>query len=416
MENSKTLYTEQQHITGNQKLDWVDAHMPVLKAIEDRFKEEQPFKGLKIAVCIHLEAKTAHLCEVLQAGGAQVFLAGSNPLSTQDDVAAAIAARGVKVFAKYGCTTEEYLQFIREMIEEEPHIILDDGGDVVQMVHDEFPHLIPHIIGGCEETTTGVLRMKAREAEGQLKFPMISVNDAMSKYLFDNRYGTGQSVWTGIMQTTNLIIAGKTVVVAGYGWCGKGVAHKAQALGANVIVTEIDAIKAIEAVMDGFTVMPMTEACPLGDIFVTVTGCCDVITTEHFPLLKNGAILTNAGHFNVEVEYEALEAHADSKRTVRQNIMAYTLPNGKEVYLIAEGRLVNLASGDGHPAEIMDTSFAVQALCAEYLTQHQLNPGVYDVPEHLDRQVAQLKLETLGVAIDTLTPKQANYLKQFTHA
>ncbi len=407
---------EQLLVTGNQKLDWVAAHMPVLKAIEDRFQKEQPFKGLKIAVCIHLEAKTAHLCEVLQAGGAHVFLAGSNPLSTQDDVAAAIAARGVKVFAKHGCNPEEYLQFIREMIREEPHIILDDGGDVVQLVHDEFPHLIPRIIGGCEETTTGVLRMKAREAEGQLKFPMISVNDAMSKYLFDNRYGTGQSVWTGIMQTTNLIIAGKNVVVAGYGWCGKGVANKAKGLGANVIVTEIDAIKAIEAVMDGFTVMPMTEACLLGDIFVTVTGCCDVITTPHFPLLKEGAILTNAGHFNVEVEYEALEAHAVSKRTVRQNIVAYTLPNDREVFLIAEGRLVNLASGDGHPAEIMDTSFAVQALCAEYLAQNSLEPGVYDVPEHLDRQVAQMKLETLGVVIDTLTPKQTNYMKQFDHA
>jgi len=403
-------------VTGNQKLDWVAAHMPVLKAIETRFQEELPFKGLRIAVCIHLEAKTAHLCEVLQAGGAQVSLAGSNPLSTQDDVAEAIAARGVKVFAKYGCTTEEYLQFIREMIREEPHIILDDGGDVVQMVHDEFPQLIPRIIGGCEETTTGVLRMKAREAEGQLKFPMISVNDAMSKYLFDNRYGTGQSVWTGIMQTTNLIIAGKNVVVAGYGWCGKGVAHKAKGLGANVIVTEIDAIKAIEAVMDGFTVMPMAEACPLGDIFVTVTGCCDVITTPHFPLLKDGAILTNAGHFNVEVEYEALEAHAVSKRTVRQNIVAYTLPNDKEVFLIAEGRLVNLASGDGHPAEIMDTSFAVQALCAEHLLQNHLEPGVYDVPEHLDHQVALMKLDTLGFTIDTLTPKQTNYMKAFDHA
>lgn len=407
---------EQLLVTGNQKLDWVAAHMPVLKAIEGRFQKEQPFKGLKIAVCIHLEAKTAHLCEVLQAGGAQVFLAGSNPLSTQDDVAAAIGARGVKVFARHGCTPEEYLQFIREMIQEEPHIILDDGGDVVQLVHDEFPHLIPQIIGGCEETTTGVLRMKAREAGGQLKFPMISVNDAMSKYLFDNRYGTGQSVWTGIMQTTNLIIAGKNVVVAGYGWCGKGVAHKAKGLGANVIVTEIDAIKAIEAVMDGFTVMPMTEACPLGDFFVTVTGCCDVITTPHFPLLKDGAILTNAGHFNVEVEYEALEAYALSKRTVRQNIVAYTLPNDKEVFLIAEGRLVNLASGDGHPAEIMDTSFAVQALCAEYLTQNQLEPGVYEVPEHLDHRVAKMKLETLGVSIDTLTPKQANYMKQFDHS
>ncbi len=397
--------------SGAQKLDWVNRHMPILKSIEQRFTKEQPFKGMKIAVCIHLEAKTARLCEVLQSGGAQVFLAGSNPLSTQDDVAEAIAARGVKVFARYGCTPEEYLQFIREMVEEEPDIVLDDGGDVVHVVHEEYPHLIPGILGGCEETTTGIVRMKSRDRDGKLLFPMIAVNDALCKHLFDNRYGTGQSVWTGVMQTTNLIVAGKTVVVAGYGWCGKGVAQKAKGLGAHVVVTEIDPIKAMEAIMDGFQVMPMKQACGVGDIFVTVTGCCDVISTEHFELLRPGAVLTNAGHFNVEVNYEALEAFASEKKTVRKNIVAYTLPSGKEVFLIAEGRLVNLASGDGHPAEIMDTSFAVQALCAEYLTRNRLEKGVHNVPADIDREVAHLKLRTLGVEIDILTEEQKTYLE-----
>ncbi|UNC93471.1 adenosylhomocysteinase [Candidatus Contubernalis alkaliaceticus] len=399
--------------TGDQKLNWAGKHMPVLQVIEERFLREKPFKGIKIAVCIHLEAKTARLCEVLQSGGAEVFLAGSNPLSTQDDVAQAIARRGVAVFAKYGCSEDEYLHFLEELIKAEPNIILDDGGDVIHMIHERYPEYIPQVIGGCEETTTGVIRMKARDKAGHLKFPMISVNDAMSKYLFDNRYGTGQSVWTGIMQTTNLLVAGKTVVVAGYGWCGKGVASKAKGLGADVIVTEIDPLKAIEAVMDGFQVMPMKDACPLGDIHVTVTGCCEVISREHFDLLKEGAILTNAGHFNVEVDFEALEKYAVEKREVRKNVMEYTLPGGKRVFLIAEGRLVNLASGDGHPVEIMDTSFALQALCAEYLVNHKLEAGVYDVTEEIDGEVARLKLHTLGFEIDSLTPKQEAYLKSY---
>ncbi len=400
-------------VSGHQKLDWVKSHMPVLQSIENRFVKEQPFKGLKVAVCIHLEAKTARLCEVLQSGGADVYLAGSNPLSTQDDVAAAIAERGITVFAKHACTEEEYMTYIEQLIEAKPHLILDDGGDVINMLHDKYPSYMENVLGGCEETTTGVIRLKAREAACELKIPMVSVNDGLCKYLFDNRYGTGQSVMTGIMSTTNLTIAGMTVVVAGYGWCGKGVANKAKGLGAKVVITEIDAIKAIEAVMDGFTVMPMKEACAIGDCFITVTGCSEVITTEHFELLKEGALLTNAGHFNTEVDFDALEKYAVSKREVRKNIVEYTLPSGKHVNLIAEGRLVNLASGDGHPAEIMDTSFALQALCAEYLVNNRLTPGVHAVPTHLDQLVAQLKLETLHVKIDTLTPKQEEYLKSF---
>lgn len=396
--------------TGNQKLDWVTEHMPVLSTIEDRFKKDKPLKGYNIAVCIHLEAKTARLCEVLKNGGANVFLAGSNPLSTQDDVAAAIGERGIKVFAKYDCSESEYEQYILDMLKEKPDIILDDGGDVVHLIHDKYSDYIDNVIGGCEETTTGVLRLKSRAKQGKLKFPMISVNDAFSKYLFDNRYGTGQSVWTGIMQTTNLIIAGKYVVVAGYGWCGKGVAKRAQSLGAKVIVTEIDPIKATEAYMDGFEVMPMEKACILGDIFVTVTGCCEVITTKHFELLKDGAILTNAGHFNVEVDFKAIEEYAVSKNEVRKNIMEYLLPSGKKIYLIAEGRLVNLASGDGHPAEIMDMSFALQALCAEYLTNNKLEANVHDVPEKIDKNVSFLKLKTLGIDIDELTETQKEYL------
>jgi adenosylhomocysteinase len=400
--------------SGNQKLDWVTEHMPVLKIIEEKFIKEKPFKGYNIAVCIHLEAKTARLCEVIKNGGGNVSLAGSNPLSTQDDVAAAIESRGIKVFAKHGCSEEEYEKYIIDMIKEQPDIILDDGGDVVQIIHEKCPDYLDKVIGGCEETTTGVLRLKARAKDSKLFFPMISVNDAFCKYLFDNRYGTGQSVWTGIMQTTNLIIAGKYVVVAGYGWCGKGVAKRAQSLGAKVIVTEVDSIKAIEAIMDGFEVMTMEEACRIGDIFVTVTGCCDIITTKHFELLKEGAILTNAGHFNVEVNYEELEKFYISKKDARKNIVEYTLPSGKKINLIAEGRLVNLASGDGHPAEIMDMSFALQALCAEYILKNRdLKADVYDVPIEIDKEVAKLKLKTLGINIDSLTEKQKKYLSGY---
>lgn len=399
--------------SGENKLNWVRNHMPILNLIEERFKADLPFKGLKIGVCIHLEAKTARLCELLKAGGATVYLTGSNPLSTQDDVAAAVSKRGITVFAKHGCSEKEYFDFISKMINERPNIILDDGGDTVNLIHEKYPQYLNDVLGGCEETTTGVLRLKAREREGKLKFPMILVNDALTKYLFDNRYGTGQSVWTAITNITNLIVAGKVVVVAGYGWCGKGVANRAKSLGGRVIITEIDSIKAIEAHMDGFEVMPMEKACPLGDIFITVTGCKEVITKRHFELLKDGAILSNAGHFNIEVDYNALEEYAISKKEVRNNIVEYLLPSGKRLNLLAEGRLVNLAGGDGHPAEIMDTSFALQALCAEYIAKNKLEPKLYNVPHGIDLNVGKLKLKTLNIDIDSLTKEQEEYLKAY---
>ena len=387
---------------GELKLSWVRSHMPLLEGIEKDFIETKPFKGLKVALSVHLEAKTAHLCEVLAAGGAQMYITGSNPLSTQDDVAAALVHEGLNVFAVHGCTEQEYFEDIRRVLEVGPNIIIDDGGDLVTTLHKEFPELIPGVIGGCEETTTGILRLKAMDAAGELKFPMMLVNDADCKHLFDNRYGTGQSVWDGINRTTNLIVAGKNVVVAGYGWCGKGVAMRAKGLGAEVIVTEVDPVKAMEAVMDGFKVMPMLEAAPLGDFFITVTGCADVIGPDAFLRMKDGAICCNAGHFDVDV----------SHRPARNNIEAYTLENGRTVYVIAEGRLVNLAAGDGHPAEIMDMSFAIQALSARYLALNrgQIKTMLNNVPASIDREVAQRKLADWGVRIDTLTKEQQKYI------
>ena len=398
--------------SGELKLSWVRSHMPLLEGIQKDFEKTQPFKGLKVALSVHLEAKTAHLCEVLSAGGADMYITGSNPLSTQDDVAAALVHEGLNVFAIHGCTEEEYFANIRRVLEVGPNIIIDDGGDLVTTLHREFPELVPGVIGGCEETTTGILRLRAMDAAGELKFPMMLVNDADCKHLFDNRYGTGQSVWDGINRTTNLIVAGKNVVVAGYGWCGKGVAMRAKGLGAEVIVTEVDPVKALEAVMDGFTVMPMLEAAPLGDFFITVTGCEDVIGPEAFLKMKDGAICCNAGHFDVEVAVASLKAMAVSHRPARSNIEAYTLENGRTVNIIAEGRLVNLAAGDGHPAEIMDMSFAIQALSARYLVQNRgrLETRLNNVPREIDRDVALRKLETRGVKIDTLTTKQYKYI------
>ena len=398
--------------SGELKLSWVRAHMPLLEGIQKDFEKSQPFKGLKVALSVHLEAKTAHLCEVLSAGGANMYITGSNPLSTQDDVAAALVHEGLNVFAIHGCTEEEYFANIRRVLEVGPNIIIDDGGDLVTTLHREFPELVPGVIGGCEETTTGILRLRAMDAAGELKFPMMLVNDADCKHLFDNRYGTGQSVWDGINRTTNLIVAGKNVVVAGYGWCGKGVAMRAKGLGAEVIVTEVDPVKALEAVMDGFTVMPMLEAAPLGDFFITVTGCEDVIGPEAFLKMKDGAICCNAGHFDVEVAVASLKAMAVSHRPARSNIEAYTLENGRTVNIIAEGRLVNLAAGDGHPAEIMDMSFAIQALSARYLVQNRgrLETRLNNVPREIDRDVALRKLESRGVKIDTLTTKQYKYI------
>ena len=398
--------------SGELKLSWVRSHMPLLEGIEKDFAESKPFKGLKIALSVHLEAKTAHLCEVLAAGGADMYITGSNPLSTQDDVAAALVHQGLNVFAIHGCTEKEYFADIRRVLEVGPNIIIDDGGDLVTTLHNDFPELVPGVIGGCEETTTGILRLKAMAAAGRLKFPMMLVNDADCKHLFDNRYGTGQSVWDGINRTTNLIVAGKNVVVAGYGWCGKGVAMRAKGLGAEVIVTEVDPVKAMEAVMDGFKVMPMLEASALGDIFVTVTGCKDVITPECFLRMKDGAICCNAGHFDVEVAVAALRKMAVSHRPARNNIEAYKLENGRTVYIIAEGRLVNLAAGDGHPAEIMDMSFAIQALSARYLAEHRGSIGslLNNVPEEIDREVALRKLKDWNIRIDTLSEEQHKYI------
>jgi len=398
--------------SGELKLSWVRSHMPLLEGIEKDFRESKPFRGLKVALSVHLEAKTAHLCEVLAAGGATMYVTGSNPLSTQDDVAAALVHEGLNVFAIHGCTEEEYFQDIRSVLKAGPNIIIDDGGDLVTTIHKEFPELVPGVIGGCEETTTGILRLKTMAAAGELKFPMMLVNDADCKHLFDNRYGTGQSVWDGINRTTNLIVAGKTVVVAGYGWCGKGVAMRAKGQGAKVIVTEVDPIKAMEAVMDGFKVMPMKDAAREGDIFVTVTGCADVIGPEEFLLMKDGAICCNAGHFDVEVAVAKLKAMAVRSFPARNNIQGYELSNGRKVYVIAEGRLVNLAAGDGHPAEIMDMSFAIQALSAAYLASHRgaVDTLLNNVPAEIDREVAFRKLKDWGIGIDTLTPEQHKYI------
>lgn len=399
--------------TGHQKIAWVKEHMPLLNILNERYAEKKIFDGLNMVVTIHLEAKTAYLAQTLKNCGANVVVTGSSPLSTQDDVAAALADSGITVFATHACSQEEYDLYLSKALDTKPSLIIDDGGDLVNMLHSTRRELIPNLIGGSEETTTGVHRLKALNEAGKLAFPMIAVNDAYCKYLFDNRYGTGQSSWDGIMRTTNLAVAGKTVVVAGYGWCGKGVAMRAKGLGANVIVTEIDPIKGIEAVFDGFRVMPMREAAKYGDFFVTVTGCKDVITKEHFPLMKDGAVLANAGHFDVEINVKDLEAMTvEPAYEVRKNITTYTMPNGKKINLLGEGRLVNLACGDGHPVEVMDLSFAMQFLAMKYLLEHkgELQNNLYVLPEELNTEIAALKLEAMGAGIDTLTPEQYAYL------
>ena len=397
---------------GRLKIEWVKHNMPLLRGLEKRFAEERPFEGLKIALSVHLEAKTAYLCKVLAAGGARMSVTGSNPLSTQDDVAAALVHDGLNVYAWHGATDDEYRSHIRCVLEQSPNIIIDDGGDLVHLMHTEFRHLIPEVIGGCEETTTGILRLRAMDRAGELLFPMMLVNNAGCKHLFDNRYGTGQSVWDGINRTTNLIVAGKNVVVAGYGWCGKGVAMRAKGLGADVIVTEVDPVKAMEAVMDGFKVMKMRQAAAIGDIFVTVTGCEGVITGPDFMEMKDGAICCNAGHFDVEVDMAGLRSLALESYPARKNITGYSLPNGRRIYVIAEGRLVNLAAGDGHPAEIMDMSFAIQALSAGYLVRNRgkMQKMLNDVPAEIDDEVARAELAHWGCEIDSLTPEQYRYL------
>lgn len=399
---------------GLAKINWVKEHMPVLNILNNELSESKPLKGLNLVVTMHLEAKTAYLALVLKNAGANVAVTGSNPLSTQDDVAAALAEQGVQVFAWYNCSQDEYDQFLNKALDTHPQIIVDDGGDLVALLHGERAEQAKEILGGSEETTTGVIRLRALAAAGKLRFPMVAVNDAYCKYLFDNRYGTGQSTWDGIMRTTNLTVAGKAVVVAGYGWCGKGVAMRAKGLGANVIVTEIDPIKAAEAAFDGFAVMPMAEAAKRGDIFVTLTGCIDVIRREHFAVMKSGAILANAGHFDVEINKVHLAEMAVSKRGVRKNIEEYALADGRKLYLLAEGRLVNLAAGDGHPTEIMDLSFAMQTLSILHIMHnHQnLKNEVHNLPAELDQQVASLKIKAMGISIDALSEEQKRYLNE----
>lgn len=399
---------------GHAKINWVKNHMPILNELEKEFTAAKPFAGKKVAICLHLEAKTAYLALVVQAGGAEVSVAASNPLSTQDDVVAALADSKITAFAWHGATDEEYFSHIEALAQTKPDLFIDDGGDLTSLFHSKHPEMLANILGGCEETTTGIIRLRSMAQDGALKIPMIAVNDALTKYFFDNRYGTGQSVWDAIMRTTNLVVAGKTVVVAGYGWCGKGVAMRSKGLGAKVIVTEIDPIKAIEAIMDGFQVMQMVEAAPLGDYFITVTGDKNVITEEHFKVMKHKAILANAGHFDVEIDKVALNQLAVHTAETKPNIEEFHFEDGRKVYLLGEGRLVNLAAGDGHPAEIMDLTFALQALSLVHVLQHPgLAPEVHSVPKDIDQRVAQLKLAALNIHIDKLSEEQAQYLSSW---
>ncbi len=394
------------------KIQWVQDFMPALGAIKKEFERTKPFAGKTIAMSIHMEAKTAYLATVLKAAGAEVYATGCNPLSTQDDVAAGLASLGVHVAAWHGATQEEYLEHLTQTLSCHPDLFIDDGGDLLELLTTTCTEYADKVMGGCEETTTGIHRLKAREAAGALPFPMMNVNDAKCKHYYDNKYGTGQSVWDAIMHTTNLLVAGRTVVVAGYGYCGRGIAMRAKGMGATVIVTEIDPIKALEATMDGYMVMTMDEAAPLGDIFVTATGCRDVITRRHFEKMKNNAFLSNAGHFNVEVNEVELREMADRVYLRRDEIMGYELPDGRALNLLAEGRLVNLASGNGHPAEIMDMSFAIQSMSLKYLMEHRTEMGrkVYEVPAEIDDLVSKIKLDAMGLKVDTLTDAQVKYL------
>jgi adenosylhomocysteinase len=396
---------------GHLQIEWAAKHMPVLNIIKTRFEKEKPLKGQTLAACLHVTKETAVLIKVLIAGGANVALCGSNPLSTQDDVAAALADSGVHVFAWRGQNTEDYYKCIDKVLDYKPTITMDDGADVVGMLHSKRQKQLKDIKGGTEETSTGVVRLKAMEQDGSLKYPIIAVNDAYTKYLFDNRYGTGQSTIDGILRATSVLLAGKNFVVGGYGWCSRGIAMRARGLGANVIVTEVQPTRALEAVMDGYRVMPMAEAAPIGDFFVTATGDISVIRKEHMQKMKEGAIMCNSGHFNVEINIPDLESLSKSKRTMRPNMEEYTLKDGKHLYLLAEGRLVNLAAAEGHPSEVMDMSFANQALCSEFIAKSvKLATKVYTVPKDIDEKVAELKLQTMDVKIDELTAEQKKYL------
>jgi adenosylhomocysteinase len=401
---------------GRRRIDWAEREMPVLRSIMERFKRERPFEGIRMSACLHVTTETANLMRTLHAGGADVVLTASNPLSTQDDVAACLVSHyEIPVFAIKGEDNVTYYKHIDAALDHKPHLTMDDGADLVSTLHKERQDQLENIIGGTEETTTGVIRLRAMAADGALKFPVIAVNDAMTKHFFDNRYGTGQSTIDGIIRATNILLAGKTFVVGGYGWCARGLAMRARGMGANVIVTEIDPMKAQEAVMDGFRVMPMMEAAPIGDIFVTLTGDINVVDKHHFEAMKDGAIVANSGHFNVEINIPALEEMAVSKRLVRPFVDAYELPDGRRIHILGEGRLINLAAAEGHPASVMDMSFANQALSAEYMVKNagNLQKKVYGVPEDIDREIARLKLESMNVDIDTLTEEQVRYLNSW---
>lgn len=401
---------------GLRRMDWAAREMPVLTSLEERFRRERPFEGIRMSCCMHVTTETANLMRTLQAGGADVVLTASNPLSTQDDVAAALVSRyEIPVYAIKGEDEQTYYKNLRAAVEHKPHITMDDGADLVSLIHKEYRELIPDIIGGTEETTTGVVRLRAMAADRMLAFPVMAVNDAMTKHFFDNRYGTGQSTLDGIVRATNVLLAGKTFVVGGYGWCGRGLATRADGMGASVIVTEVDPVVALEAVMDGFRVMPMIEAAPIADIICTVTGNLNVVDREDFAVMKDGAIVANSGHFNDEINLDALQEMAVGKSLVRPFVEAYQLKDGRTINILGEGRLINLAAAEGHPASVMDMSFANQALGAEYMIKHakDLENRVYDVPEEIDREIARVKLESMGVRLDVLTEEQVKYLNSW---
>jgi adenosylhomocysteinase len=400
---------------GELLIDWADAHMPVLRLIRERFKSERPLEGVRFGACLHATKETAVLVMTLEAGGADVFLCGSNPLSTQDEVVAALARGGTSVYAWRDQTPEEYYWCINRVLDHKPMITMDDGADLVNTIHSQRTEIISNVKGGSEETTTGVIRLRAMEADGALKYPIVAVNDTLTKHMFDNRYGTGQSTIDGILRSTSVMLSGKTFVVGGYGWCARGIAYRAKGMGTNVVVTEVDPLRALEAVMDGFRVMPMMDAAKIGDIFVTSTGDIHVIDGHHMEAMKDGAILANSGHFNVEINIPALEKLSINVRRLRPSLDEYTTKDGRKLYLLAEGRLVNLAAAEGHPSEVMDMSFADQALVAEWVwKEEKKQPKVYEVPKEIDAMVARLKLESMNIKIDTLTSEQKRYLKSWT--
>jgi adenosylhomocysteinase len=401
---------------GRRRIDWAEREMPVLRKIRDRFEKEKPLKGLRVSACLHVTTETANLMKTLQVGGADIVLTASNPLSTQDDVAASLVSHDeIPTFAIKGEDNVTYYKHIRAALDHKPNITMDDGADLVSTMFKERKELIPGVLGGTEETTTGVIRLRAMAADGALGYPIIAVNDALTKHFFDNRYGTGQSTIDGIVRATNILLAGRVFVVAGYGWCGRGLANRARGMGSNVIVTEIDPLKALEAVMDGFRVMPMMEAARIGDIFCTVTGDINVVDREHFEVMKDGAIIANSGHFNVEINIPALESISSGRKLVRPFVDEYSLKDGRRIYILGEGRLINLASAEGHPASVMDMSFANQALSCEYMVKEHdsLEKKVYSVPEEIDKEIARLKLDAMGVKVDILTAEQVKYLNSW---